>query len=60
VNSKHKNPYRRVAPATAGLKHFDREKYADLLLKAAETILSPIHGKLSFNGSLGSGLERFL
>jgi DNA polymerase elongation subunit (family B) len=60
VNSKHKNPYRRVAPNTPGLKRYDREKYADLILKAAETILSPIREKLSFNGPLSYGLDRFL
>jgi len=59
VSAKHRNPYRRVAPIANELKHYDREKYAELLLKAAETILGPIQEMLSLNGSLNQGLVKF-
>jgi len=42
VDSGHSNPYRRVVPAVLlswGWRGYDREKYVDLLLDAAETIL---------------------
>jgi hypothetical protein len=52
TNSKHKNPLCRVVPV---LKHgkdivtsYDKEKYCDLLLDAAETVL----GYFGFDGSV--------
>jgi len=41
VNARHRNPLRRVAPReTYASGYYDREKYRDLILDAAETVLS--------------------
>ena len=44
INAGHPNPYMRVAPAellTLGWKGYDRWKYVELALDAAETLLTP-------------------
>ena len=53
TNSKHKNPLCRVIPILTGEKEdtvtsYDKEKYCDLLLDAAETVL----GYFGFDGSV--------
>jgi DNA polymerase elongation subunit (family B) len=53
TNSKHKNPLCRVVPVLTGEKEvvvtsYDKEKYRDLLLDAAETVL----GYFGFDGSV--------
>ncbi len=43
VNSEHPNPLRRVMPAEmidGGHRHYDREKYQEMLLDVAETVLA--------------------
>lgn len=43
VNAEHKNPFRRVIPATimdSGHQYYDRDKYVELVLDVAETVLS--------------------
>jgi DNA polymerase elongation subunit (family B) len=42
VNASHPNPFRRVAPDELyEVKYYDKAKYAELVLDAAETVLSP-------------------
>ena len=48
VNAEHKNPFRRVVPAATlhgGHKYYDRDKYVELILDVAETVL----GVFGFN-----------
>ena len=47
VDAEHRNPFRRVAPIETldGNQHYDRDKYIEMLLDAAETIL----GTFGFN-----------
>jgi DNA polymerase elongation subunit (family B) len=57
VNAEHRNPFRRVTPAEAldGCnQHYDRDKYIEMILDVAETIL----GTFGFNRkSLGFGMK---
>ena len=42
INAEHKNPFRRVVPAAIldeNHKYYDQDKYAELVLDLAETIL---------------------
>jgi len=42
INAEHKNPFRRVIPAAIideNHKYYDQDKYAELVLDLAETIL---------------------
>jgi hypothetical protein len=53
INSKHKNPLSRVIPVLTrenedGVTSYDKEKYRDLLLDAAETVL----GYFGFDASV--------
>jgi DNA polymerase elongation subunit (family B) len=42
VNANHPNPFRKVAPDELyEVKHYDKAKYGELVLDAAETVLSP-------------------
>ena len=49
VDAEHRNPYMRVASTellAPGWKGYDKEKYVELALDAAETLLTP----LSYDG----------
>ncbi|MEM3079441.1 MAG: DNA polymerase domain-containing protein, partial [Thermoproteota archaeon] len=57
VNAEHRNPFRRVTPAEVLCdrnQRYDRDKYVEIILDAAETIL----GNFGFNRrSLGFGMK---
>jgi DNA polymerase elongation subunit (family B) len=45
IDAEHQNPYMRIAPTELlgdGWREYDREKYVDLVLDAAETLLAPL------------------
>jgi hypothetical protein len=56
IDSKHNNPLCRVAPIenTESLPHYDKEKYKEMILDAAETVL----GFFGFDRSVYSNIKK--
>jgi DNA polymerase elongation subunit (family B) len=56
TDSKHNNPLHRVTPIenTESLPHYDKEKYKEMILDAAETVL----GFFGFNRSTYSNIKK--